>query len=200
MEMTVYHGSNQARDVHNIYFPGPREDCDFGRGFYVTQHRIIAEEWVINESNPVINKYRLKAPESSVLRLKGRDWLRVVIGFRTNAFQTSFKSPIICGTIANDRLVPAFNAFMGETIGDLRLLECLELAELGDQYSLRISAEYLKWEGSYPLKGMELERAIMRNRNRMLNMHNRVRDVFRKQIEGERFIYEYLEEGGYSEI
>ena len=96
--------------------------------------------------------------------------------------------------------MPSFNAFMGETIGDLRLLECLELAELGDQYSFRVSAEYLKWEGAYPLKGMELERAVTRNRNRMQNMQNRVRDIYRKQISGEKFIYEYMAEGGYNEI
>ena len=200
LELPVFHGSSKTMDIPDILFPGPREDCDFGRGFYVTQHKIIAEEWVIKEATPVINKYMLKAPKSEVLRLAGTDWLRVVIGYRTNAFQTSLKSPIVCGTIANDRLVPSFNAFMGETIGDLRLLECLELAELGDQFSLRESAKYLKWEGSYPLKGMELERAAMRNLNRMKNMHNRVRDIYRKQIEGEKYIYEYLAEGGYNEV
>ena len=200
IEMPVYHGSSKTMDIPDIVFPGPREDCDFGRGFYVTQHKIIAEEWVIKEAIPIINKYILKAPKRDVLRLAGTDWLKVVIGYRTNAFPASLKSPIVCGTIANDRLVPSFNAFMGETIGDLRLLECLELAELGDQYSLRKSAKYLEWEGSYQLKGMELERAVMRNRNRMSNMHNRVREIYRKQIEGEKFIYEYLEEGGYNEV
>ena len=200
IELPVYHGSSKTIDIPDIIFPGPREDCDFGRGFYVTQHKIIAEEWVIKESTPIINKYTLKAPKGDVLRLTGIDWLKVVIGYRTNAFKTSLRSPVVCGTIANDRLVPSFNAFMGETIGDLRLLECLELAELGDQYSLRESAKYLVWEGSYQLKGMELERAVMRNRNRMKNMHNRVREIYRKQIEGEKFIYEYLKEGGYNEV
>ena len=200
IEMPVYHGSSRKMDIPDIQFPGPREDCDFGRGFYVTQHKTIAEEWVIKEETPVINKYMLQAPGRDILRLTGRDWLKVVIGYRTNAFHTSLKSPIVCGTIANDRLVPSFNAFMGETIGDLRLLECLEMAELGDQYSFRVSAEYLRWEGSYPLKGMELERAMARNRNRMQNMHNRVRDIYRKQVEGEKYIYEYLEEGGYNEV
>ena len=199
IEMPVYHGSTRDRDIPDIEFPGPREDCDFGRGFYVTQHKAIAEEWVINEAEPVINKYMLKAPEREILRLTGRDWLKVVIGFRTNALQTTFKSPIVCGTIANDRLVPSFNAFMGETIGDLRLLECLDLAQLGDQYLLRESAEYLKWEGSYILKGAELDRAVARNQQRMQNMHNRVRAIYRKQIAGEKFIYDYLEEGGYVE-
>ena len=200
IEMHVYHGSTRDIDIPDIEFPGPREDCDFGRGFYVTEQRAIAEEWVINETTPVINKYLLKVPESKILRLTGRDWLKVVIGFRTNVLQTAFKSPIICGTIADDRLVPSFNAFMGETIGDLRLLECLDLAGLGDQYSIRQSAEYLKWVNSYQLKGLELDRAVMRNRNRMLNMHNRVRAIYRKQVAGEKFIYEYLEEGGYIEV
>ena len=200
IEIPVYHGSSKIMDIPDIRLPGPRADCDFGRGFYVTQHKTIAEEWVINEEMPTINKYILKAPESDILRLTGRDWLRVVIGYRTNALQTSIKSPIVCGTIANDRLVPSFNAFMEETIGDLRLLECLELAELGNQYSLRESTEYLRWEGSYPLKGLEMERAITRNRNRMHNVHNRVRDIYRKQIAGEKYFYEYLEEGGYNEV
>ena len=200
VEMPVYHGSNRIMRVADIVFPGPREDCDFGRGFYVTQQKAIAEEWVIKETTPVINKYTFIAPENEILRLKGRDWLKVVIGFRTNALQTSFKSPIICGTIANDRLVPSFNAFMGETIGDLRLLECLELAGLGIQYSLRVSAKYLKWESSYVLRGEELERALARNQNRLRDMSNRVRVIYRKQIAGEKFIYEYMEEGGYNEV
>jgi len=200
IEIPVYHGSSKIVDISDILFPGPRADCDFGRGFYVTQHKTIAEEWVINEDTPIINKYVLKAPESDILRLTGRDWLRVVIGYRTNALKTSLKSPIVCGTIANDRLVPSFNAFMGDTIGDLRLLECLELAELGDQYSLRESAKYLRWEGSYSLRGMELDRAISRNRKRMQNVHNRVREIYRKHVDGEKYFYEYLDEGGYNEV
>ena len=54
--------------------------------------------------------------------------------------------------------------------------------------------------GSYALKGAELDRAVARNQRRMQNMHSRVRDIYRKQAVGEKFVYEYLEEGGYSEV
>ena len=59
IEIPVYHGSSKIMDIPDIQFPGPREDCDFGRGFYVTQHKITAEEWVLKEETPVINKYTL---------------------------------------------------------------------------------------------------------------------------------------------
>jgi len=41
---------------------------------------------------------------------------------------------------------------------------------------------------------------VARNQRRMQNMHSRVRDIYRKQAVGEKFVYEYLEEGGYSEV
>ena len=58
-EVILYHGSNKIVKVEDIKLPGPRDDCDFGPGFYMTPNRQIAEEWVRKIKTPVINKYKL---------------------------------------------------------------------------------------------------------------------------------------------
>jgi len=40
----LYHGSDRVRQLKDISFPGLRSDCDFGRGFYLTPDKHIAEE------------------------------------------------------------------------------------------------------------------------------------------------------------
>ena len=34
INVTLYHGSDREKRTSDIEFPGPRNDCDFGSGFY----------------------------------------------------------------------------------------------------------------------------------------------------------------------
>ena len=198
--LRLYHGSDTAKEIQEITFPGPRENCDFGAGFYLAASKQTAEEWVIRESTPVINSYLLKAKAADILHLAGEDWLRVVVGFRENVYKVVFKSPIICGNIADDRMDIAIAAFMDETLGDKRLMEALNYCKLGNQYLLRNSTDSLSSHEFKELKGQELQRASDRWLARRKNMNDFVLSLFRKPVLGEKYLSDYIEMGDWIEI
>jgi hypothetical protein len=200
IDVAVFHGSGRVIKVEDIILPGSRRYYDFGPGFYLTENRKIAEEWVVDEKSPTVNEYRLRVPMREILYLKNRDWLQVVVGFRSKQFAAKFRSQIIHGLIANDRLVDAIEIFRQGAIGDLRLFECLQMVELGNQYLLRENANFLTWVSSIEVKGAELQRADSRRKQKRYDMEKRVRAVYRKQVSDELFYDDFLEKGVYHEI
>ena len=78
--LNLYHGSDEIRRVRDINFPGPRENCDFGKGFYLAVNKHTAEEWVIREDTPIVNSYVFMAKKKDILYLTGEDWIRVLVG------------------------------------------------------------------------------------------------------------------------
>lgn len=195
----LYHGSDHVVPVDEIRFPGPRDSCDFGRAFYTTANKHVAEEWVIRQSAPIINIYSFNTSEQHVFRLGKSDWIRVVIGFRTEAYNVEFKSSIIAGTIANDRMDVSFPAFLAGDIGDIRLFRCLDFCRLGLQYAFRNSAVGLTFVDSYRLQGAELARAVARYNNRRNDMEDNLRGIRRMPVPDEKYIEDYLKMGDYSE-
>ena len=199
VSITLYHASDHIVDIPDIKFPGHRNNCDFGNGFYLTERKQIAEEWVIRNPSPVINVYSLDAQRRDIFYLDGVNWVKTILGFRERVYSVHFKSPIICGPIANDRMNDALPIFMQGIIGDLRLLRCLDFCKLGNQYLFRNSAKNLSFVKSYSLKGLELQRARERHQNRRKNMTAELIGIQRVSLSGERFIEEYLEGGDYFE-
>lgn len=198
--LMVYHGSKRIIAIEDIKFPGPRENCDFGSGFYVTDNKHTAEEWIINEPDPVVNAYHLDIDSSKVLFLEGSDWIRAIVGFRKKIYKVTFKSNIISGPIANDRMVPAINLFMEGIIGDLRLLRCLDYCKLGNQYVFRSSAEGLTPYKSYGLANLQLQQAATRWVGRRRRMNDDLKIIQRTPISGELYIDDYLHKGDFLEV
>ena len=199
VSITLYHASDRVVDIPDIKFPGPRENCDFGNGFYLAENKYVAEEWVIRKPLPIINVYHFEAPKKEILYLDGADWVKTIVGFRERAYKVHFKSPVVCGHIANDRMNDALPIFMQGIIGDLRLLKCLNYCNLGNQYLLRGPTGFLTFERSYNLKGLELQRAIDRYYIRRQDMSSRIQSIYEEQIPGEKFLRHYLAEGDYIE-
>ena len=133
----LYHGCDRAVLIEDIKLPGPRATCDFGSGFYLTESKRVAAEWVARNTTPVLNRYTFTANKNEILYLTGEAWLRVVVGFRTGKYKVFLKSPVICGIIANDRMDISLLFFLRGEIGDQRLFRCLDLCKLGNQYLLR---------------------------------------------------------------
>lgn len=195
--ITLYHGSNRVVDIRDITFPGPRPDCDFGSGFYLTPHQDIAEEWVRNEISPIINVYTLTFLQSQAIILSGENWLKTVLGFREQRYNVTFTQNIIIGAIANDRMNDALPAFCSDTlfrIGDKRLFDCLTLVKLGDQYVLKNNAQGLKFIKHYTLTHAELDAAKARHQARRTGMKTSLLQAHRKVYSNEKFLEDYLEE------
>ena len=197
INVILYHGSSRNIHPDDIIFHGLRVDCDFGGGFYLTEQKHMAEEWVFEDYSPMINEYRLIIEKRDVLYLTGIDWLKVILGFRKNLYPVSFRSPVIHGPIANDRMFESFIPFMQGAIGDKRLMECLDFCKLGNQYCLKKPVDGLTFIQSYPLKGLELQKAGERYRDRRRGLQQGLREIYRNQIPGEKFIDDYLREDAY---
>ena len=195
----LYHASEKTIHTQDIQLPGPRENCDFGPGFYLTEDKHIAEEWVSTLHNPFINIYEY-TPSTPVLHLAGEDWIRVILGFRKKTLNVNFTSNIIWGLIADDRLFPSLDQFLEGTIGDKRLEKCLTYVNLVSQYCFRNNIQGLTYKRSYPLKGLEKQNAAERYRNRKRGMDSGLMHIIRTSITGEKFVEHYTEMGDWHEV
>ena len=200
MEITLFHGSDRKIEPECIVFPGPREHCDFGPGFYLTDDRQVAEEWVCRDDAAAVNTYRVLLPPSLVLSLKGTDWLRVVLGFRLRKYGVVFKSPVVHGLIANDRLFDSLRDFTRGIIGDIRLMQCLDYCKLGSQYCLRERIDRLFLVDCCALTAGQKRDAQRRVLARRANMAGGLLGIYRTPAEGEKFVEEYLAWGDYREV
>ena len=197
--LSLYHASDKNMPIQEIQFPGPRENCDFGPGFYLTDNKFTSEEWVFEEDKPIINKYDFLAPLSSILHLTDEDWIRVVVGYRTGKYKVHFYSPVVKGIIANDRLVPSMELFLSGVIGDKRLKKSLDYCKLGDQFLLRENTSFLSNHSSKPLTGGEKQQAAERFKSRRQGMGRDLTLIQRESIAGEKYIEDYLAMGDYHE-
>ena len=198
--ITLYHGSDREIFTKDIILPGPRETCDFGKGFYLTDNKNIAEEWVCNESTAIINVYELDASATAITELTGTDWLRVIIGFRKGQYSVKFKSNVVYGLIADDRLFPSLDSFIDGTIGDKRLEKCLSLVKLGNQYCIKETYQCLTFVDSYKIESKHKKEIATRSKDRRTGMSNSIKNIIRHSIDGEKYIEDYLKDGDWHEV
>ena len=199
-KIKLYHASNAIKRVKDIYFPGPRGTCDFGRGFYLTDNYKIAEEWICYDNTPIINIYDYEKDDDEILYLENEEYIRVVVGCRSQRYKINFKSNIIHGIIANDRIDRAMPSFLDGTIGDKCLLELLSLGFLGVQYMFRQHTGTLKYIDSYQLQSFSLSDAINRKNYKRNVVNDQYRKVLRKDFKNQKYVEDYLHMGDYDEV
>ena len=193
--LTLYHGSDKTKTIEDIKFPGPRFNCDFGPGFYLAERKETAEEWVRGSDEPVVNIYTLTFDTKESIELKGRDWIKVIVGFRESAYKVKFTKNIIIGDIANDKMFSVMPLFMQGIIGDRRLIKCLDYCKLGKQYLFREHAAGLTFIESYIMNDSQRKDAIERYNDRRKRMNRDLIILQREPMQGEKFIEHYLEGG-----
>ena len=108
--ITVYHGSDKPLSIEDIQLPGFRKSCDFGQGFYLTNNKYIAEEWVASKPLPIVNQYTLDL--AGLKHIENEEWLNVVLAHRQNIRDVIYKHNLIKGKIADDRLFPTLSRYM----------------------------------------------------------------------------------------
>jgi len=194
----LYHGGDKVLPVDGIRFPGLRNNCDFGQGFYLAENNETAEEWIRKRKTPIVSVYEYDDNPDEQILIKGKDWLKVVMGFREGLFNITFCKNVVIGAIANDDMTISIPAFMLggiAGIGDIRLIRSLEYCKLGNQYVFRNNANGLSLVDAYELKGEALETAIMRHKARRETMNKDLLQLRGRFFEGEKFIEDYREEG-----
>jgi len=197
--ITLYHGSDKEVKVEDIILPGPRKECDFGAGFYLTDRREIAEEWVCNKDNPIVNEYRLDISKETILHLEDRDWLHVVLAHRDSLCKVRFKSNVIVGEIADDKLFQSLSAFSDGLIGDKRLINAIKICDLGKQYIFKNNVKGLSFVRFIKMDDISLDLARKRKNNRRAGLRKSISNVYKTLIVGEEFYDDYEKKGDYVE-
>ena len=168
-KLVLYHGSK--RGIIGDIAPISRDECDFGRGFYMGTNTLQPLTLVCNEEKPRFYTVELDMTGLKVLTVDiGMDWAMLIAYYRKE-MESAKGTPIyekyahmadgydvIVGYIANDRMYTELSRFFNKTLTDVALINCLSALDLGKQY-VAVSEKackqitILKEE---PLSGLEL--------------------------------------------
>lgn len=140
-----YHGSKNG--IVGDIAPISREECDFGRGFYMGTTTLQPLTLVCAEDKPKFYTVEFDLSGLKVLDVEiGIDWA-MMIAYHRKQMERVKGTPIyekyahfadgydvIVGYIANDRMYTELARFFNGTITDVALLGCLSVLNLGKQY------------------------------------------------------------------
>lgn len=154
VNMILYHGSNT--DIPEIDLAKCRPYKDFGKGFYLTDIKIQAEQMAfriarIYGGSPKLNSYFIDNtfftnPELKIKNFglnPSAQWAEFILNNRNRKFK-DFENPlsnhdnkydIVIGVIANDDIALLFRQYQNEVIDFQTLLKGLTYKKLSIQYS-----------------------------------------------------------------
>lgn len=140
-----YHGSKKG--IVGDIAPVSREECDFGRGFYMGTGTLQPLTLVCAEDKPKFYAVEFDLSDLKVLEVEiGMDWAMMIAYYRKQMEHVTHTPiyekyahfadgyDVIVGYIANDRMYTELARFFNGTITDTALLKCLAALDLGKQY------------------------------------------------------------------
>ena len=144
-KLVLYHGSKKG--IVGDIAPISRDECDFGRGFYMGTNTLQPLTLVCNEDKPKFYAVELDLTGLKVLTVEiGMDWAMLIAYYRKE-MESAKGTPIyekyahmadgydvIIGYIANDRMYTELSRFFNRTLTDVALINCLSALDLGKQY------------------------------------------------------------------
>ena len=168
-KLVLYHGSKKG--ISGDIAPISRNECDFGKGFYMGTTTLQPLTLVCNEDKPKLYTVELDMTGLKVLTVEiGMDWAMLIAYYRKE-MESAKGTPVyekyahmadgydlIIGYIANDRMYTELSRFFNRTLTDVALINCLSALDLGKQY-VAISekaCKQIKVLKEYPLSQLEL--------------------------------------------
>lgn len=143
--LILYHGSKHG--IEGKISPISREECDFGKGFYMGEIPLQPLSLVCSEENPVFYTLQVNLNGLKVLNINvDIDWAMVIAYNRKemeSAQGTSIYDKysnylkgydVVNGYIADDRMYTELSRFFTGNLTDLALIKCLSALDLGKQY------------------------------------------------------------------
>ena len=144
-KLILYHGSKKG--ITGDVAPISREECDFGRGFYMGTSTLQPLTLICNEDKPKFYAVELDLTGLKVLTVDiDMDWAMLIAYHRKemeSAKETAVYEKyahmadgydVIIGYIANDRMYTELFRFFNKTLTDVALIHCLSALDLGKQY------------------------------------------------------------------
>ena len=143
--LILYHGSKKG--ITGDVAPISREECDFGRGFYMGTSTLQPLTLICNEDKPKFYAVELDLTGLKVLTVDiGMDWAMLIAYHRKEMESAKGTAvyekyahmadgyDVIIGYIANDRMYNELFRFFNKTLTDVALIHCLSALDLGKQY------------------------------------------------------------------
>lgn len=144
-KLILYHGSKKG--ITGDVAPISREECDFGRGFYMGTGMLQPLTLICNEDKPKFYAVELDLTGLKVLTVDvGMDWAMLIAYHRKEMESAKGTAvyekyahmadgyDVIIGYIANDRMYTELFRFFNKTLTDVALINCLSVLDLGKQY------------------------------------------------------------------
>lgn len=144
-KLILYHGSKKG--ITGDVAPISREECDFGRGFYMGTSTLQPLTLICNEDKPKFYAVELDLTGLKVLTVDiDMDWAMLIAYHRKEMESAKGTAvyekyahmadgyDVIIGYIANDRMYTELFRFFNKTLTDVALIHCLSALDLGKQY------------------------------------------------------------------
>ena len=144
-KLILYHGSKKG--ITGDVAPISREECDFGRGFYMGTSTLQPLTLICNEDKPKFYAVKLDLTGLKALTVDvGMDWAMLIAYHRKEMESAKGTAvyekyahmadgyDVIIGYIANDRMYTELFRFFNKTLTDVALIHCLSALDLGKQY------------------------------------------------------------------
>lgn len=154
----LYHGSSQI--IQKPIYEKGKENNDYGKGFYCTEHLELAKEWACAESvDGIANQYELLMDGLKILKLSDEGytilhWLSLLTQYRNARISTPMmrrslewlhtaypmdirEYDIIIGYRADDSYFSFARAFLNNEISLHQLSYAMSLGKLGEQIVLK---------------------------------------------------------------
>lgn len=144
-KLILYHGSKKG--ITGDVAPISREECDFGRGFYMGTSTLQPLTLICNEDKPKFYAVELDLTGLKVLTVDVvMDWAMLIAYHRKEMESAKGTAvyekyahmadgyDVIIGYIANDRMYTELFRFFNKTLTDVALINCLSALDLGKQY------------------------------------------------------------------
>jgi hypothetical protein len=158
--MILYHGTDVV--IEKPLFNKGRKDVDFGKGFYLTEDRNMAQKWSCNKTPSIVNEY---TADISMLKAKkltvSEEWLDYVIFNRAHEGKIPFDDTqydVIVGPTANDKLFATLDLYTDGVISKEQTINVINCMNYSNQYVFKNNKAIevaLKFNGFKELKGFE---------------------------------------------
>ena len=166
--MLLYHGSNLA--IEKPQLVEQQRGLDFGTGFYLTTNEVQAvrfSEIVVNRRKsgiPTVSVYEFDIETAerilNILRFESAnaEWLRFITDNRFKIYKGDIYDLVI-GAVANDKVMPTIQAFLGGFINHEAALITLKTSRLIDQVCLKSerALSLLRFVKSFEARGADNE-------------------------------------------
>lgn len=144
-KLILYHGSKKG--ISGDIMPNSRDECDFGKGFYMGTNTLQPLALICNEDKPKLYTLELDLTGLKILNIEiGIDWAMLIAYYRKEMEDVKCTAiyekyshmadeyDLIIGYIANDRMYTELSRFFNKTLTDVALINCLSALDLGIQY------------------------------------------------------------------